>query len=392
MLALLEKKTYQDTKALDAAVNQIFMVQTAMATLTLLYSLFTLSLHLHHVVTVAMTTAGFLLTKTYNPESWKYLTAPTLYIFFNGVTDFFGFFISLNFSLSGLVATLVKFGLCLVQCYGMVMLWRTLQTEAIYGNYFYLNIVVLNKDQVMETKIQEKCGKRPFGKLVSKLVNTAVSDQKFCRKMMTQMEKEIPEKMKLKGLTATAKALFSKHNYFVLKITVTGVDVALMIKSKDEDGSQGGLEKSEKVRQVLDKLPGFIKEEVNYLLNLVIAGGMVKNMPKQLTEEMKTKAGMDVEAVGKSASDQADFFFELMSTLAPVAVSSDDGPSHQRDPGSASEGELPGEANTPGHAEEGESSPSRREKLNDKAHEAAGKAKAKVTGLFNKLKHGHSED
>lgn len=317
MLALTDKKTYSDPQALNDAVNQVFMVQTCIASLVFVFSIFNLSLGLVHFMTIVMSVVGYLVTRQHNPENWKFLTAPAIFLFLSGVFGFLGYLFSFKYTMWSFLVILIRTGITLFQSVAVFILWRTLQEQSIQGGYFYLNFIVMNKNEVLEAKVKDKmgfAGNRPIGKFAGYLAGKAVSDKTFCRKIMANMEKDIPEKMRVKGITATAKAVFSKRNFFVMKLTISGIDLPRMVEGKSEDGS--GAEKATKIREILAKLPAIIREEIEFILNLVIAGGMVKNMPRQMMEEMKAKAGMEVEVFGKTHAEQADFFYEVMETFA----------------------------------------------------------------------------
>lgn len=314
----MDKKTYDDPKLLAEACNQVFMIQGGMATLSLVGKLFSFSLGLSHITLVVMCLVGFFATKEFNPDSWKFVTAPSIYMFFNTISEFFGFFLSLDFTFTGLIIILLKTGLGLFQVSAFAVLVRNLQAQSLKGNSFYLNFMILNKEEVLEKKITEKVGKASrLGKFASKIANKGLSEEKFCRNMMTKMQEDIPMKIASKGITAIATGVFSKRNYFVLKITIVAIDLPKMLGDKSKD-KEAGLAKSQKVRDILAKLPVFIRTELEYLMNLVIAGGMVKNMPTQMVLDIKEKAGMEVEIVGKDPTQQADFFYELMETISPA--------------------------------------------------------------------------
>ena len=98
--------------------------------LTVVYTILNWSLHTHHVIGALFSLMGYFATQSFDPNNWKYVALPSLYMAIMGISEFFGFI--LNFELSMLVPSLLKTALSVVQVTAMFKLW--------YGIYTYIYV------------------------------------------------------------------------------------------------------------------------------------------------------------------------------------------------------------------------------------------------------------
>lgn len=318
--SLLNSKTYQDSKALNAACNQVFIIQTVVTVVDVLWAIATWSLKTHHVVTLVLCASGFYATKEWNPNSWMFIVIPSTILAFFSAADMLGFLFSFNYSFLRLISHAVMTGISFLQVSGVFSLWTTLMEEAVQNNTMYLNITVCNKEEFVDQKLTQKMGK--MGHFLAKAANKMITDQKFTTKIADKLSAGIPEKMARQGVSIQSEVVYVKLNYFVLRLTVKNVDACKLVATKHyKEGDKNPLPdpendlKAAKLHWYLSKVPSAVRPKLEYTMNLVMCRKLLKKLPEGVVRKMKNEADLEIKCVGKSDRKQASYFFDFVKIL-----------------------------------------------------------------------------
>jgi hypothetical protein len=188
----------------------------------------------------------------------------------------------------------------------------------------YVNVVIEDASEAIKAGVSEKiedCNLpsklkkrlRHIGKFAADKISAA----RIVNKMAPKMVKEMPVKMKKKGLTVHAEEVFRDGAFFVIQMQVQHVDAAVMLEAKQLAGDEVGQERFavKFVRWFLGAMGVTLADTVqtDYLPDL-IQKKMQPSMGEMMEEEMaekKMKASVEVLPEKK----QARFFYALLQQV-----------------------------------------------------------------------------
>lgn len=81
---------------------------------------------------------------------------------------------------------------------------------------FYINVALLNKEELVASKVSEKAGTGFFGKAASYAATKVVSDDKIINGMSDQIILKITEVTATMGVKASLEKKYQKGPFFVL--------------------------------------------------------------------------------------------------------------------------------------------------------------------------------
>jgi hypothetical protein len=175
---------------------------------------------------------------------------------------------------------------------------------------FYINILLLNKDEIIAAKVQEKTGTGFFGRAAAHVANKGVTDDKITEKMSAKLTEALPNAIKEMGIVATTEQKFQKGAYIVLEMTVQSADKIQLLTSAK------GVEFAQKFQTLLqclsdlgiEKALDTIDHTVMDKLNEGLKGKLATILPQKMAEQ-----GIVIDCNVCSREEQADFFFSQMS-------------------------------------------------------------------------------
>lgn len=181
---------------------------------------------------------------------------------------------------------------------------------------FYLNVVVLNKDDVVKAKVQEKVGAGYFGllgKLATSAATHAVSDDKFAQTVASKLVETIPSKVQDLGITLELTTVFQRGTYVVLRAKIAAIDTpVLLAKTKGDDFAT-------KFAQLLELLDFFqvtdAREGVETKIRGKVHEALLTKLEELLPAKLQESGNIAVSVTAKREVEQAEFFFAFLNSL-----------------------------------------------------------------------------
>ena len=187
MQALLYPSTYDDAALLSSSCHQVFRAQCALNILSLMHALLSFSVTASHAFALIFAAIGFAATRTAGPGDgtgrtgekgplldaglWPLLAAVTLYMALAQLGAFLSALCALgSLGSAALILVLLKTGVTGLQVFAFSRLWLALSTDSLKSrSSFYINILILNRKEVIADKMKKKAGK-VGGMILGKIV------------------------------------------------------------------------------------------------------------------------------------------------------------------------------------------------------------------------------
>ena len=192
---------------------------------------------------------------------------------------------------------------------------------------FFLNILLLNKKDVLKSEVKKKVKYGLFGlrqRIAAAAVCKVVSDHKFTNGVAEKIATGIPPKLKLNAIEANSELMFVEKNYAVIAVTIHSVD-AMVLVSKQVDGigkaafHVGKVSFGETILDWVGKFSFGAKKSAEYALNSslvpVVENKMVEMFGPQLMKKLQVRAGVDCVVEVKHAKDQPAYFYKFIKLL-----------------------------------------------------------------------------
>jgi len=184
---------------------------------------------------------------------------------------------------------------------------------------FYLNIVVLNKDDAVALQVNEKIGKGPLGAgLVSKaataIAKRAVRDEAVGSKVSTGLIAKLPDIIGASGIDIAMTQCYVGGPLVVLRCDVNDVDgVKLMHSNKGEEAArQYGLMTEALVALGLNVQAQNAQAKLIKRTTSTLKEKLSTLVPAKLLDE----SGIRVDAVCTDEAAQAEWFFTFLGAHA----------------------------------------------------------------------------
>ena len=181
---------------------------------------------------------------------------------------------------------------------------------------FYLNMLILNKAEVLESKVTEKVGRGMLGlglaqKAATKVASKLCTDEKFATAVATKLVDAIPPACAERGINVTVEQRFAKGAYVVLRVHVTEVDKATLLTSaKGEEFAR----KFAELMALLDYFEaGDAKEKVEAGVLTKVQASLMEKLAEILPPKLLEVGGVEVELIAKSDAEQAEFFYQFLA-------------------------------------------------------------------------------
>lgn len=182
---------------------------------------------------------------------------------------------------------------------------------------FYMNIILLNKEEVVAKKVGEKLETKGFskggllGRATSYAANKLVKDEKVLDTLAETLTAKIGEQTAVMGITAKVTKKFQQGSFVVLRVTVEEIDkLRLIVGAK-------GPEFATNFQMLLDCLDDLgIDKGVNIdeKISKQVLEGMMRKFEEMIPKKME-ESGLVVECSVVSIADQADHFYSLLERI-----------------------------------------------------------------------------
>ena len=178
---------------------------------------------------------------------------------------------------------------------------------------FYLNIVLLNKDEIVTAKATEKAGKGLFGRVAAYGATHLVSDEKVLGKISEKLVENVGSAVSVMGIEASVLKVFAQGAYVVIRVQVQEVDkLKLLHKAK-------GIEFASSFEVLLNSieklgLGSTAGEKIDRKIKDHIQEGMMKKFGEIIPEKL-AENGVSVDCHVVPSADQAEYFYQMLSDI-----------------------------------------------------------------------------
>ena len=176
---------------------------------------------------------------------------------------------------------------------------------------FYLNVLLQNKDQIIERSIGAKVGHGFFGKGIAGLASHVVSDESVLNQIIVELIQKVKEATSSLGVTCSFQQCFQKGVFVVLKVKVEGInliDLILATKGEEYTASFTRLLSSLHSLGLAETALPKIWDKVTNQVETRLMEQMQERIPLQLLDK-----GVQCKVDVVSAADQAGFFFNAIT-------------------------------------------------------------------------------
>lgn len=178
---------------------------------------------------------------------------------------------------------------------------------------FYLNVTLLNKDEVVASKVAEKAGNGLFGRAAAFAANKLISDGKIVENLAEKLIEGVHTATAELGISADMEVRFQHGPLVVIRVQVAEVDtLQLILSAKGEEFATNfsTLWVAANALGLKDAVESRVDEKVYSSIN----EGMMAKFRELIPAKMAAQ-GVLVECQVSSAEEEADLFFDIMSTL-----------------------------------------------------------------------------
>jgi hypothetical protein len=175
---------------------------------------------------------------------------------------------------------------------------------------FYLNIFILNKDDVIKNAIKQKVSNKMVAGLIGKLAASQMSEDAFAERMGKKMSEQIPTKLAEVGVTSIVDIGYQQGAFVCIKVDIIKADARKLIAKK------GGKEQLAKFNYFMD-LVGLpqLNDSIDNSIASIIGERMQNHLPTTMRDRMQEKAGLDVKVVACTETEQSSFLLETLKEL-----------------------------------------------------------------------------
>jgi hypothetical protein len=178
---------------------------------------------------------------------------------------------------------------------------------------FYLNLLLLNKEELIASKVIEKTGKGFFGKAVAYTANKLISDDKIITNMADKIITSITKTINELGIEAEFSIKFQQGAFIVIHIEVVEVDtLTLILSAKGTDFATHFTTLLHTVEQL--GMSDIISTKVNEKINVSIINGMMNKFSELIPIKM-LEQGINVECITSLKENESEIFFDIYSKI-----------------------------------------------------------------------------
>lgn len=178
---------------------------------------------------------------------------------------------------------------------------------------FYLNVTLLNKDEVVANRVAEKAGKGIFGKAAAFAANKLISDDKIVENLSEKLITGVQNATLELGIQAEMTVKFQHGPFVVIKVQVADVDTLQLILSAK------GPEFASNFTTLMETVTALgMRESVEQRIDERIYGSITDGMMNKFKEMIPRKMadqGVLVDCQVASKEDEAEVLFAIVASL-----------------------------------------------------------------------------
>lgn len=178
---------------------------------------------------------------------------------------------------------------------------------------FYLNVLLYNKKELVASKVEGKLGTGIFGKLGTAIANKVVTDTKVIDQLSEQLIEKTISTISDLGIQADVSKRFQKGPFVVIRIQIYDVDtLKLILAAKGEDFVRlfSNLLGTVTALGIADSILPKIDDRIFEIMQNTMMKRFEELVPLKMAEQ-----GLDVSVVVKTANEQAEYFFGIISQI-----------------------------------------------------------------------------
>lgn len=181
---------------------------------------------------------------------------------------------------------------------------------------FYLNLVLLNKEEVVNSKVAEKTGLR-HGSILSNVANFAanklVKDEKILSTLSEKLIEGIHKAISDLNITASLENKFQQGSYVVIRVQVADFDtMSLILTAKGTEFASDFATLLVAVNHL--GMADVVSNKVEAKITSMINEGMMKKFGDIIPAKLAEK-GLNVACTTCTLEQQADFFYDTLMRL-----------------------------------------------------------------------------
>ncbi len=184
--------------------------------------------------------------------------------------------------------------------------------KAVHMDHFYLNLVILNKSDMVGEKVKEKAGSGIFGRMAGKAANVVISDSKITAELSKGLKEKLIATTQEMGLDLSFDKAFQRKNLAVFKVTLLHVDKKVLLKTVKGDQFS---EKFEVLLSTMQDLGLDAKiEAINEGMGDIIIQKLMERLEEVLPEKL-FEQGVKCAVSSIAPAEQGDHFFAFLGEL-----------------------------------------------------------------------------
>lgn len=178
---------------------------------------------------------------------------------------------------------------------------------------FFLNVLLLNKSEVVASKVAEKAGSGIFGRAAAFAANKIVTDEAIINTLADNLKEKIEAAVRDMGIVCEVQKKFQKGAFVTFHVCVSEVDNLQLILAVK------GAEFASSFSTLLVSLGNLGLEEtalpkINNKISQLVHEGMIRRFGEVVPQKM-AEAGLNVQVNVCSPEDQAGIVFEDVENI-----------------------------------------------------------------------------
>jgi len=178
---------------------------------------------------------------------------------------------------------------------------------------FYVNVLLLNKGDIVAEKIAGKVGSGIFGRAISSMASMAVSDTSVTQQVASELMEKIGFATAAMGIKCSFEQVFQRGAFVTLKARVLAIEmIELILATKGEEyaSSFTHLLTSLVDLGLSDTALPKIRTKITDMVKVKILEKFQEKIPAALKEK-----GVVCRVDVVSSAEQAEFFFTALAEL-----------------------------------------------------------------------------
>lgn len=185
----------------------------------------------------------------------------------------------------------------------------------------YLNLVILNTKEIVKKNVSERLPRRAgpvMRRVAMRAAKARITDETLARRIGMVLSERMPIKLNERGIESEAYLQYVGGPLVVVKLVVSSVDSMMLLDSNAPNAA--GMARTAVSAANFFGLGGTVQNKLNVKMKASVEETIRTTLPDILTAKLQEK-GLRADAFLRSAKDQAELFFQLISTLnAPGGI------------------------------------------------------------------------